>query len=1093
MNNEIANKPHFHANDWENPQMVGFSKQPGHAVLIPYPDESSALAVPRQQSPNYLSLTGQWRFHYAENPDAVPENFYRDEHTDDDWDEIEVPGNWTMQGYDKPIYTNVKMPIPTAPPLVPQDDNPTGLYRRTFNIPEDWHERQVFVSFDGVESAFYLWVNGDKVGYSQGSRLPAEFDLTPYLRPGENSLAVMVIRWSDGSYLEDQDHWWMAGIYRDVFLYATPKVHVCDIFTRTEFDTDYRNARLKVQADIEFYDKPVAKTVVTEHRFPESEHAEYWVDLQLFDDKSRPIFDNPFSNPVHVIDWSNNIVKFVCPVIEPEQWSAENPVLYTLLISLKNAQGETLEVQSCRIGFRQVEVSGRDLLINGKPILLKGVNRHDHDDKRGKTISEASMIADIVLMKQFNINAVRTAHYPNDTRWYELCDEYGLYVIDEANIECHAVYNKLAHDPQWTNAFMERGQRMVLRDKNHPSIIMWSLGNEAGYGPNHDALAGWMRGYDPTRPIHYEGANSQFSARLNSDDADFNREYTAEEEELYRRLGWKHGHLSTDISSTMYPSVDHIIAYAQDPANTRPFLMCEYAHSMGNGPGNLKEYWDAIENNHGLIGGFIWDWVDQGLLKVDEQGQEYWGYGGDFGDEVNDANFCINGLIWPDRTPHPAMYEYKKVIQPVAVTAVDLASGQIEITNKHYFADLSSLNVTWEFMADGILLQQGKIPPLALPAGGSRGVSLPLEEPDPGSGEEHFLTVRFTLAEDTPWARAGHEVAWEQIQMPFVAAPPSILQMASLPALEVEETLEEAIITGPDFRLVFDKQIGQISAFIFRDISLLKTGPKLNVWRAPTDNDGIKSQTSETGRGVLDQWLQVGLNRLEYHIRSVEVQQVEAQIVRIQVQSLARAEGHAEGLEYQQIYTVYGSGDILIQNEVLVDENLPVLPRLGLTLSLPEGFEQFSWFGRGPHENYIDRNVGAAVGLYQATVAEQYVPYILPQENGNKTDIRWLTLVNDNGMGLLAIGQPLMEASVSHYSADDLYLAYHTNELAPRREIILNLDYQQCGLGGASCGPGTLPQYLIAPGLVTFAFRLRPFSMDNHDINCIKRQGLPNV
>ena len=528
----------------------------------------------------------------------------------------------------------------------------------------------------------------------------------------------------------------------------------------------------------------------------------------------------------------------------------------------------------------------------------------------------------------------------------------------------------------------------------------------------------------------------------------------------------------------MYPTVDHIIAYAQDPANTRPFLMCEYAHSMGNSTGNLKEYWDAIENNHGLHGGFIWDWVDQGLLKVDEQGQEYWGYGGDFGDEINDANFCINGLVWPDRTPHPAMFEHKKIIQPVAITAADLASGQIEITNKQDFSDLSGLKVTWELMVDGNILQQGELPPLEIPAGDSQVVSLPLQEPALSPGEECFLMVRFILIEDTAWARAGHEVAWEQFQMPFESAPLASLQITAMPVLEVEDTVVEAMITGPNFRLVFDKQIGQISSFIFKGTSLLETGPKLNVWRAPTDNDGIKSQTSETGRGLLEKWLQAGLNRLENRIESVTVRQIKPQVVRIQVLSLTRAEGCADGLENIQVYSVYGSGDILIENEVFVDENLPVLPRLGLTMSLPVGFEQFSWFGRGPHENYIDRNKGAAVGLYQGTVSEQYVPYILPQENGNKTDVRWLTLFNDDGVGLMAVGQPLMEASVSHFTADDLFRAYHTNELSPRPEIILNLDYQQCGLGGASCGPGTLPQFLIKSGHFKFAFRLQPFSLE---------------
>jgi len=478
----------------------------------------------------------------------------------------------------EPIYTNVKMPIPADPPHVPQDDNPTGVYRRTFTIPDDWTDRQVFVCFDGVESAFYVWVNGLPVGYSQGSRLPAEFDLTSYLHPGENSLTALVIRWSDGSYLEDQDHWWMAGIYRDVTLYATPKVHMFDFFARTELDADYGDATLNVGVKVENY--------------AQGDIEGYRVEMQIFDAREQAMFKQPISDSLLVTDEEISKVELSQRVTNPQKWSAEDPYLYTIVLTLKNPAGQTIEVESCKIGFRQVEIKNKELLINGKPVLMKGVNRHDHDDRRGKFITEETMIADIKLMKQFNFNAVRTSHYPNDARWYDLCDQYGLYVIDEANIECHAVYNRLANEPQWTHAFMERGTRMVERDKNHPSVILWSLGNESGYGPNHDALAGWIRGYDPTRPLHYEGA---ISLNTNPD--------------------WHGGHLATDVVCPMYPTIESIVGYATDPKADRPLILCEYAHSMGNSTGNLKEYWQAIEKHHGLQGGFIWDWVDQGSAK----------------------------------------------------------------------------------------------------------------------------------------------------------------------------------------------------------------------------------------------------------------------------------------------------------------------------------------------------------------------------------------------------------------------------------------------------------------------------------------------
>jgi beta-galactosidase/beta-glucuronidase len=1074
-------------NDWENPQVVGINKLPAHATLWPYPDEALALTGQPQKSPYFQSLNGRWKFYYAPNPASVPENFHEAEFEVTAWAEIEVPGNWTVQGYDKPIYTNIKMPFAPNPPYVPKDDNPTGIYQREFTIPDGWLNRQIFVCFDGVESAFYLWLNGQKVGYSQDSRLPAEFNLTPYLQPGKNIMTVMVIRWSDASYIEDQDHWWMAGIHRDVYLYATPKVHVSDFFVRPELDADYGDATLKVRATISFYDQREPVDYKGEIRIFDADPPGYTVEMQLYDADHKALFVEPVSKLVLRSDWSPPTVHLSQRVAQPQKWSAEQPYLYTLVLTLKAANGEIIEVESCRVGFRKIEVKNRELLINGQPVLIKGVNRHDFHDRHGKTVPFETMLADIKLMKQFNINAVRTSHYPNDTRWYDLCDEYGLYVIDEANIECHALYNKLPHDPQWTTAFLERGKRMVERDKNHPCIIMWSLGNESGYGPNHDAMAGWIRGYDPGRPLHYEGAISHHSVLTNSEEVEANSWPTPEQFRQAKQQGWQTGHLATDIVCPMYPAVDEIIAYAQNPDNSRPLIMCEYAHSMGNSTGNLKEYWEAVENHHGLQGGFIWDWIDQGLLKTDDQGREYWAYGGDFGDEINDGNFCLNGLIWPDRTPHPAMYEYKKIIQPVAVKARDLAAGQLEIFNKQNFSDLSSLICSWELAADGEVLQQGELGRLTTPSGASEVVTLPIQTPALFPGAECFLTIRFTLAQATLWADQGHEVAWEQFSMPVKASTPAMITTAETPPLELAESAGEARIAGPDFRLVFDKSTGQIAAFTFRETPLLLSGPALNIWRAATDNDGFKLWP-ELENKLLYQWLQAGLDRLERKAETYMVEQLSAQVVRIGVRTLARAANCPDGFEHRHTYTIYGSGDVVIENRVDASQSLPSLPRVGLTMLLPGDFEQFTWYGRGPHENYIDRNVGAAVGLYRGTVDEQYVPYIMPQENGNKTDVRWLTLTQKNGLGLLAVGQPNLEVSVSHYTADDLYRARHTHELSRRDEIILNLDYKQCGLGGASCGPGTLPQYLVQPGSFSFTVRLRPITTQDNPAHLSRLQ-----
>ncbi|MBN2472125.1 MAG: DUF4981 domain-containing protein [Anaerolineae bacterium] len=1044
--------------DWENPLVTGINKLPAHASLIPFPDEDTARQYPRVDdrlaSPFFKLLNGQWRFQLLPNPQAAPPDFCAPAFDASAWDLITVPGNWTMQGYDKPIYTNVKMPIPTNPPYVPQEDNPTGLYRTTFSLPDGWEGRQTILAFDGVESAFYVWVNGQQVGYSQGSRLPAEFNITPFLQTGENTLAVMVIRWSDGSYLEDQDHWWMAGIYRDAYLYSAPPVHLADVFARPALDDTLRQGTLNVRARVSAFEGASAQGCA--------------VTMQLYDPAGAPVFPAPVSAPVIVDDNQITQANLAAAVAAPQLWSAESPALYTLVVALKDAAGATLEAQAMRVGFRRVEIRGRELLINGQPVLIQGVNRHDHHDRLGKTVPLADMLAEIHLMKQFNINAVRTSHYPNDARWYDLCDEYGLYVIDEANIETHAVYNRLANDPDWLPAFVERGMRMVERDKNHASIILWSLGNESGYGPAHDAMAGWMRGYDPTRPIHYEGA-------INPD--------------------WYGGHLATDLVCPMYPTIDRIAAYATDPRADRPLIMCEYAHSMGNSTGNLKEYWETIEEHHGLQGGFIWDWIDQGLLKTDAQGVQYWGYGGDFGDTINDVNFCINGLIWPDRTPHPAMWECRKLFQPVRVEALDLTTGVIRITNQRYFTTLADLSGTWEIVADGDVLAAGTLPTLDIPPGASREFAPETGDLALKPGAEAFLNVRFAQAAETPWAPAGHEVAWEQIALPMEAPRAAPLDPAALPALAVEDDPAAITVSGPAFSLRFDRASGTISCFLAGDVDLLHSGPVLNLWRAATDNDGFKFDpgadvTEGRPPKLLKLWLDAGLDRLERRVEQIAVEQPAPQIVTVAVTVVAQASDSAPRFTHEALYTIYGSGDVVISSTVHVPLDAPPLPRIGLMLQLPLGFEHLTWLGRGPQESYVDRKAGVAVGLYSGTVDEQYVPYILPQENGNKTDVRWLTLTKGTGRGLLVTADPVMEAGASHYTAADLYAAFHTNELTRQDEITLTLDLMQCGLGGASCGPGTLPEYLILPGSHAFTVRLRPVSGED-DVQALARQLMP--
>jgi beta-galactosidase len=1038
-------------NDWENPQVVGINKLQAHATGVPFADQASALKRDPSASPWHLSLNGEWDFSLVANPDVVPGGFWNVDYKTGGWDTIPVPSNWTMQGFDKPIYTNVQMPIPNTPPYVPKDDNPTGLYRKNFEVPGDWEGRKIILSFGGVESAFYLWVNGDKVGYSQGSRTPAEFDITDYVQSGENLIAAQVIRWSDGSFLEDQDHWRMAGIYRDVTVYALPEIHLWDVFAKPVLDTEYKDAVLTVVARIGG-DSDQAK--------------DYQVEMQLFDAAEEPVFDNPVSGKI--VPDHNKVLKVELEkkVETPQKWNHEHPYLYTLVVTLKGTDGNPVQYYSHRIGFRKVEIKNRELLVNGKMVYIKGANRHDHHDTHGKYVPYEDMLEDVLVMKRHNMNAVRTSHYPNDPAFYDICDEYGLYVWDEANLETHSVYDVLTHKTEWLNAFMERGVRMVERDKNHPSIIVWSLGNESGYGPNHDAMAGFFRGYDPDRIVHYEGAISQGPQN------------------------WKRGHITTDLCCPMYPQISDIIAYAEDETNDRPFIMCEYAHAMGNSVGNLKEYWEAIEGYHGLQGGFIWDWIDQGLTKVDENGVAYWAYGGDFGDTINDRNFCINGLVFPDRTPHPSMAEFKKLIQPLAVKAVDLLQGQVEIINKHDFSTLEGLVGTWDVSVDGKVVQSGTLPPLkTLPGKGTR-IAIPFAVPDLFPGAEAFLTLRFSLKEDALWARAGYEIAWEQFVLPYINPQPNKTDsLDEFAAIKVDEKPENVSFLGDDFSLIFDCVKGLLTSFKYQGTELIESGPQMNVWRAATDNDGFKfaAEIDWLEHKLLNQWIKHGLNRLVYTCDSFDWEQVDGIVKVVTVHSI-RAQDADYGFRHQTTYTISGSGDVQTDHEVDCDSMLPLLPRMGVILTMPAGFEQFTWLGRGPEESYVDRKAGVAVGLYSGTVDEQYVPYIMPQENGNKTDVRWTAVTNDAGIGLLAVGGSLMETGVGHFTADDLYAAYHTNELTRRDETYWTLDVMQCGLGGNSCGPMTLPQYLIEPGQFKFSVLLRPVSPARGELRKLGRK-----
>jgi beta-galactosidase/beta-glucuronidase len=1039
--------------DWDDPLVIARNKEAGHVNLVPYPDVTSALEGDAAAA-NVRSLNCHWRFRWFPNPASVPEDFWAPDYDDVDWDEILVPGNWQTQGFGLPMYTNVQYPFPIDPrfreaaqamhwspkisemrvpeealsiPLsVPHDDNPTGCYRTTFELPESFRNRQVFIRFEGVDAGFHLWLNGELVGYSQGSRLPAEFDLTPYLQPGENLLAAEVYRWTDGSYLEDQDFWRLSGIYRDVLLWAVPSAHIWDIAVETALDEAYRDADL----DVDVILRNVGSSEVTG----------YTIELSLFDGAGDLVVTSSAGLAAGLPAGGLADVRVSARVEEPAKWSAEHPALYTLLVALKDDQEQVVQVERMRIGFRKVELKEGQLWINGVPVVLKGVNRHEHEPETGHTVSESSMIADIRLMKQFNINAVRTCHYPDDPRWYDLCDEYGLYVLDEANIESHGVWDRPARDPEWEEAFLERVARMVLRDRNHPSVIGWSLGNEAGWGPNFEVCADWIHENDPSRFVHYHPG--------------------------YDEPG-------LDVISLMYPTIDNLAAHAAgtadiaQPGETRPIIMCEYAHAMGNSPGAFREYWDVVYAYPRAIGGFVWDWVDQGLLRTTEEGEEWFAYGGDYGDEPNDSNFCINGLIWPDRVPHPSLWEYKKVLEPVGVEAVNLAEGVVRVANRYDFSDLSHLVGTWTVKRDGEVILSGELPHLATPPGESEVVTLfsePSAIPDAVPGTETWLTLVFALAEHAPLAPKGHEVAWEQFLLP-AKVPAELVDTTGMPTVKVDDGQDQLIVEGPDFEIVFDRSTGRISGWRHQGRQVVVAGPALNLWRAPTDNDARQF-------GAV--WREAGLDVLSERATAVSVVQPGSHVVHVKVET----ETQVSGVSARYTYAVYGSGDVVLEHAVDVEEGVSPLARVGLTLTLPDeelqGHEIFTWYGRGPHESYVDRKEGVRIDVYRSTVDAEYVPYIKPQEYGNKTDVRWAALTGRDGRGLLAVGMSWLEVSAMHYTATDLASAAHTYELQRRPEVILNLDFAQSGLGSASCGPGVLPKYQLTASGYRYCVRLRP-------------------
>jgi len=1048
-----------------------------HAAL--HSAQAGPRAIETDQNPWLLKLDGHWSFALAQSPSGRPDGFFLPEHDASRWGTIEVPGTWTLQGHDKPHYTNVIMPFSNVPPSPPEVHNPTGMYRVDFSLPADWESRRTVLHVGGAESFMEVWCNGQPVGWSKDTRLPSEFDLSACLKPGRNLLAFSVIRYSDASYVEDQDQWWYGGIYRSVYLYSTDQAYIADIDLRPRLDASLRHGSLAIDASLGFtfdpgFDRvpPIAGPADYGASGPTAscpaaamEQGDYTIRVALH----APERNAPMAAASVTVDGRYRISgwhgRLSIAVDSPRLWSAEDPYLYTALFTLVSPSGAELEHTACRLGFRRIEMADKAMLINGKRVMLRGVNRHEHDERLGKTLDLASMVRDIELMKRHNFNAVRNSHYPNDERWYDLCDQYGLYLMDEANIESHAYYDQLCRDPQWLAAFIDRGSRMVLRDKNHPSIIIWSLGNESGYGPNHDALAGWMRSFDADRPIHYEGAaRDEFG------------------QGPYSLESLKRGKHASDFVSTMYPPIELLEAWATTTKDSRPFIMCEYAHAMGNSSGGLADYWATIEKYPGLQGGYIWDWVDQGLLANATDGQEYWAYGGDFGDAPSDLDFCNDGLVFPDRSVKPALVECARLFQPLATTAADPATGLLTITSRYDFITARNIELRWNIMADGNIIHAGTANMPELAPGASATIDLRIPWSDDtrhiASSAECFLTVDFCQSDATSWAPAGHRLAWEQL--PLSARPATCRPEHAVPSSG--KTCSAA------WQIGFNDE-GFLSSLSDGSTEYLAAPLTMNLWRAPTENDGLKNFMMLRGipefafyymNKAMLQWLDAGLDRLVFALESFDGSRTLDATSKAGVlasHAVRTAKGIAVG-RFVQRWTSESTGPSA-RFEFQLDAGLPELPRVGVVTALVPGFERVSWYGRGPEECYSDRKAGTRFGHWSSTVENLQVPYILPQENGNRTDVRNLTIEGKGKSRLHIAGHGSasgtgFDFTASHTSDEQLWAARHWYQVKPVPETLVHIDVAQRGLGTASCGPDTQERYRLRPGTyeLELSFRL---------------------
>ncbi|BAX80559.1 glycoside hydrolase family 2 TIM barrel-domain containing protein [Labilibaculum antarcticum] len=1056
-------------NDWENEMMFEKNKMNARVPSYSFKSAEDALLGDRGNA-RIKSLNGIWKFNFVGKSEDRPMDFMAKDFAGNNWNDIDVPSNWELKGYGQPIYSNIiypftpnildttltydwKGPQPPRPPKIYRD-NPVGSYFRDFEVPSDWKDQSIILHFGGVSSAFYLWVNGEKVGYSQGSRLAAEFDITKYIQAGKNRIALQVFRWSDGSYLEDQDMWRLSGIHREVLLMAQPKIALNDFYVRTKFDANLQDAKLEIRP----------RVWVKEN---ESNLEGWKITAQLFDAENNVVLSEALSTSVKAIyneRWpQRDITKWAMMEANircPQKWTAETPYLYKLVFSVVNPKGELVEARSQSVGFRKVEFSKKnELLINGRSIEIMGVNRHDHSPLNGKALTREEIRKDVELLKQFNFNAVRTSHYPNDPYFLELCNEYGLYVMAEANIECHHLGSFIPQSPTWPAAILSRTIRMVERDKNEACIISWSLGNEAGTGPAFAASSTWVKDYDPSRFIHYEGAqgdptDSHYQegdagskalggpTKSNPDDPDY-----------------------VDVVSRMYPDLSQLVNMSNSAHITRPIIMCEYLHAMGNSIGGLVDYWDEIRARPNLIGGFIWDMIDQGLEKTNESGQKFYAYGGDFGDIPNDENFCLNGVFASDRTPNPHAWECKYIFQPVVFEAANLENTQVRIINRFAFTNLNKYEVRWILSENGKQLQAGILLNQDIAAGNSAMVTVPFKKVAFTKDSDYWLRLSLHEKTDRLWCEKGFEVAKGQMLLKK-REPFQVSASQSKEKITANESDTEITIKGKDFSVAVSKVNGQLISYNINGLEQLKSALQPNFWRPAIDNDTRGASSKEFHRSMKP-WKDLVEN---LKTNGVTVTSTDSKMVKLTVK-----QSFEDKIELVTSYTIFNDGKIDVKLEMDADENLPNMIRFGMTMGVSGTFNNTTYYGNGPFENYSDRKQSAEVDEYSLKTDDLFYSYEKPQENGNRTETRWVKLMTENKKsGIKIVGKPHFGFSVWPYSSQNLGDAKHPYDLKSQGFYTLNIDFAQAGLGGTLSQ--TLPQYILKSGKYSFEFTIAPLN-----------------